>query len=130
MGGGGASCSDGGSCPMNSVSVSCTASSCPSGSLCCGQINVMGGGMGGGGFSGSTECQQGSSCGMGWTQLCSSSVPCADSTDRCTTLGTIGVCEPPREGGVGHFEGGLPFEGGFPTPDGGFHPPDSGLGGD
>ena len=71
--------------------------------------------MGGGGFSGSTECQQGSSCSTGYTQLCSNMVPCANSTDCCATLAGIGVCEPPRDGG-----GFTPPDGGFMLPDGGF----------
>jgi hypothetical protein len=96
--GGGATCQDPGATCMG-VAVSCTADTCPAGSVCCASVS---------GFRPtSTQCQQGA-CGGSERQLCSPTVPCP-SGETCRGLGgAVSFC-------------------GMPRPDGGFMPPDGGF---
>lgn len=97
----------------NNIAVACTASTCPSRSLCCGSLKYGGGGAGG--VTGSTECQQASTCAAGTTQLCTTSSDCPTG-DECVTLGggaggTFRVYEK-RAGDGGAFQ----FDSGGPAP--------------
>jgi hypothetical protein len=100
------------------VAVACTATTCPSGSVCCGTLK-----NGGGHLSGSTECQAATTCAEGTTQLCTTQADCPQG-DTCVPLGggagggggtTVRVCEPlPGGGDAGppHFDGGFPVDAG------------------
>jgi hypothetical protein len=101
------------------VAVSCTADTCPSGSVCCATVNGL--------RATSTQCQQGE-CGSSDRQLCSPTVMCP-SGETCRTLGgALSYCAPMRDGGVPMRDGGIPMrDGGFPMRDGGFPRRDGGF---
>jgi hypothetical protein len=99
------------------VSESCTADTCPSGSLCCGSLAV-----GTGGVSGSTECVTGTECPTGTDALCTTNAMCPQGE----------TCEPLRLGGGGGMGAGGTEVCQKPVtrPDGGNFPPPKDAGGD
>jgi hypothetical protein len=108
FGGGGDQCiAKGGNC--QGVALSCTsASSCPSGDVCC--ASLQGRLRDGGTLATSCDPQ----CTQGEVQLCATTAECPQGDDCRRGFGGIRFCAPP-------------FDGGFPPPrDGGGSPIDSG----